>query len=88
MDDALSDDKEIERTSLASMLISPLVLEEIHLNHFASDSVGEHLLFVEWMKWYTVAYKKGDSTPFRTMAEASLKTIKWAIAQVNYHARR
>jgi hypothetical protein len=84
MDDALNRNGEIERKELVSILISPMVLEKINV-YFASDSIAEHLLMLEWMKWFTMTYKKGDNTPFRTIAEKSISTIHWAIAQVNYH---
>ncbi|MGL5936283.1 MAG: hypothetical protein ACRCZI_11760 [Cetobacterium sp.] len=79
---SLNNGQEIERTELVSILISPLVLKEIHANH-AVDSVMEHLLVLDWMKWYLQTYNKRDRTSFRTIAVASVTRIKWSIAQVN-----
>lgn len=85
MDETLNKEEEVERSELVSIFVSPLVLKEIHANHFAVDSVMEHLLVIEWMKWYMRTYKKGDRTPapFRTIAEKSVVKIKWAIDRVN-----
>jgi hypothetical protein len=71
----------IERTELVSMFISSLVMAEIH-EHFAVDSVAEHLLLLEWMKWFIRTYKKGDCTQFKIMAMKSLEVIEHAISLV------
>ena len=77
LDQALNEE-EIDRREHVSVLISPLVLEEIHV-HYDVDSVAEHLLVLEWMKWYKRTYKKGDCTPFRAIAEQSSDCIRYAI---------
>jgi hypothetical protein len=77
LDQALNTE-EINRRELVSLLVYPLVLEDIR-NQFAADSVAEHLLKLEWMKWYKSTYKSGDRTPFRRVAEKSSQFIKNAI---------
>jgi hypothetical protein len=81
LDEAVDGEVEMEHRELVSVLVAPLVLEEIHF-HFAVDSVAEHLLILEWMKWFRRTYKKGDTTPFRAMAEKSSDCIKFAISLV------
>jgi hypothetical protein len=81
LNEALNGEVEIERHEFVSMLISPLVLEEIH-RCYDVDSVAEHLLVLEWMKWYVRTYRKGkgdDFLPFGAVAEQSLEHVKTAI---------
>ena len=65
-------------------------VKAILLEYFTFDSMVFDLLFDKYWQWFFYTYSEqdfdGNKYSFRVMAEASFAYVKWAIAQVNYHA--
>lgn len=63
-------------------------VKAIILEYFTFDSMAFDLLFDQYWQWFFFTYSEQDfdDNSFRVMAEASFAYVKWAIAQVNYHA--
>lgn len=82
LDEAL--DSEYDRKELFRALISGQVKVEIH-EYFGVNSVAAELLWLNWISWYNSSYQFAPKS-FLAMALYCFDYIRWAIAQVNYHA--
>jgi hypothetical protein len=75
-DAVLNKEEDIRRSELVRVMIIPQVLAEIRA-HFSFDSVAEHLLLLEWTKFFDITYNNNMS--FRTIASLSIESVQYSI---------
>jgi hypothetical protein len=83
VDEAL--DTQYDRKELFRALITGEVKVEIH-EYFGINSLAAELLWLNFIRWYDGTYEIAPTESFLAMSLYCFDYIRWAIAQVNYHA--
>jgi hypothetical protein len=82
LDEALA--AEYNKKELFRAMISIQVKVQIY-EYFGVNSITAELLWLDWISWYNGAYQYGPRR-FLALSIYCFDYVKWAIAQVNFHA--